>query len=263
MTSNRYEIVDLTAQNIEDLGMLCMKTRKKSTGYQNKLKWLQGRYNEGLKYKLLMVDEGKKDLVSRGFIEYIPGEYAWRGVDVKGYNFIHCVWVIGRNKNKGYGSKLLKACLQDSKDTLGVVVLTSKKGHWLSKAPLFLNNGFQKVAATKSNYELYTYKFSRTASDPSINPLTEEAIRKYGSGVTVLTVDHCPYIPDAVEIFKQGAADLGLDFQQVKLVSAEQVQHNGVCPNGTFVVLFNGRVVTYKYEKLGRFKSMMAKMLDR
>ena len=263
MVSNKFEIIDITERNIDEFGMLCMKTKKRSVGYQNKLEWLKGRYDEGLKYKLLMVDEGKKDLVSRGFIEYIPGEYLWRGVDAKGYNFIHCIWVIGRHKKKGYGSRLLQACIRDSKGTNGVAVLTSKKGHWLSKAPLFVNKGFEKVDATDSDYELYAYKNNKSAHDPSINPVTEIAIRKYGSGVTVLTVDHCPYIPDAVEIFRQGAQALDLEFQHIKLESADQVQHNGVCPNGTFAVLYNGQIVTYKYEKLEKFQSMMAVLRDR
>ena len=263
MASRAYEIIDLTEDNIEELGMLCMKTRKKSDGYQNKLKWLKGRYEEGLKYKLLMVDEGKEDLVSRGFIETIPGKYAWRGVDATGYNFIHCIWVIGRHKNQGYGRKLLQACIRDSKGLNGVAVLTSNKGHWLSKAPLFLNNGFEKVDASASNFELYAYKNTKSAPDPSINPVTQKAIRNYGSGVTVLTVDHCPYIPDAVKIFQQGAEELNLEFQHIKLESAEQVQHNGICPNGTFVVLYNGQVVTYKYEKLDKFKKTMNALLKR
>ncbi len=263
MASKEYEIIDLTEENIEDLGMLCMKTKRKSVGYQNKLTWLKGRYKEGLKYKLLLVDEGKQDLVSRGFIEYIPGDYAWRGVNAKGYNFIHCIWVIGRHKNKGYGRKLLQACIHDSKGTNGVAVLTSKKGHWLSKAPLFLNNDFEKVDASASDFELYAYKNTRSAPDPSINPVTENAIRKYGTGVTVLTVDHCPYIPDAIEIFRKGTQALDLEFQHIKLESAEQVQHNGVCPNGTFAVLYNGQIVTYKYEKLEKFQSMMAVLRDR
>jgi hypothetical protein len=144
-----------------------------------------------------------------------------------------------------------------------VAVLTSKKGHWLSKAPLFVNNGFKKVDATDSDYELYAYKNTKSAHDPSINPVTEEAVIKYGSSVTAMTVDHCPYIPDAVRIFQQGAEELNLEFQQVKLESAEQVQHNGICPNGTFAVLYNGQVVTYKYEKLDKFKKTMNALLNR
>jgi len=78
-----------------------------------------------------------------------------------------------------------------------------------------------------------------------------------------MAVDHCPYIPDAVEIFKQGAEELNLKFQHVKLDRADHVQHNGICPNGTFAVLFEGQVVTYKYEKLAKFKTMMTALLNR
>jgi hypothetical protein len=79
----------------------------------------------------------------------------------------------------------------------------------------------------------------------------------YGSGVTVLTTDQCPYLPDAVDIFERASKELGLSFQVLKLNSAKQAQNNGANPNGTFAVLYNGQVVTYKYEKLEKFKLMM------
>jgi hypothetical protein len=32
------------------------------------------------------------------FIEYIPGEQAWRAVHADGYLLIHCLWVVGKSK---------------------------------------------------------------------------------------------------------------------------------------------------------------------
>jgi hypothetical protein len=165
MTSKDFEIVDVTIRNINELGMFCKKTKRNTAGYQNKLKWLNKRFKEGLIYKMLMVDEGKKELVSRGYIEYIPGEYAWRGVDARDYSFIHCIWIVGRHKKKGYGSRLLKQCMDDTKGRKGVAVLTSKMGHWLPKASLFLKNGFTKADAKMSKFELYAPKFLKILLD--------------------------------------------------------------------------------------------------
>lgn len=40
------------------------------------------------------------ELPERGFIEYLPGEHAWRAVHADGYLFIHCLWVVGKSKGK-------------------------------------------------------------------------------------------------------------------------------------------------------------------
>ena len=71
-------------------------------GYQNKVKWMKERFKEGLKYKVLYVKEGNKE-TSRGMIEYIPGEYNWRGIQANGWMVIHCIWVVGKAKGKGKG----------------------------------------------------------------------------------------------------------------------------------------------------------------
>ena len=60
----------------------------KNEGYQIKLEWLKKRFAEGLTIKVLYAEEEQKVV---GFIEYVPGEKAWRAVDAKGYLFIHCI----------------------------------------------------------------------------------------------------------------------------------------------------------------------------
>jgi len=113
MAAKNFEILDVTMRNIDELGMFCKKTKRNTVGYQNKLKWLNKRFKEGLKYKMLMVDEGKKE------------------------------------------------------------------------------------------------------------------------------------------------RELNLEFKVITLDSPKQAQNNGVNPNGTFAVLYNGQVVTYKYEKPDKFKLML------
>ena len=89
------EIITVTAQNIETTGFFCYMSKKKSEGYGRKLKWLRDRFGEGMCIKLLKLPE-------RGFIEYIPGEHAWRAIHADGYLFIHCLWVVGKSKGKGF-----------------------------------------------------------------------------------------------------------------------------------------------------------------
>jgi hypothetical protein len=76
------EIIDINKDNVDLDGLFCKKSQKKQAGYQNKITWIKKRFKEGLKYKMLMIiEKGKQN--SRGFIEYIPGEYNWRGIQAK------------------------------------------------------------------------------------------------------------------------------------------------------------------------------------
>jgi hypothetical protein len=93
------EIIDVNKENVAETGFFCNMSKKKSEGYQRKLKWLSKRFTEGLKLKMLDLSQG-----GRGFIEYLPGEYAWRPVSGNGYMFIHCLWVVGKSKGEGYAT---------------------------------------------------------------------------------------------------------------------------------------------------------------
>ena len=53
-------------------------------GLAAKRAWLQAHFSLGLKAKALIDEDGKPC----GYIEYLPGEYAWRGVQARGYMFI-------------------------------------------------------------------------------------------------------------------------------------------------------------------------------
>ena len=79
-------VIDVHAENVEQTSLFCMMSKKRSEGYQKKLAWLRARFDEGLRIRLLDLKEG-----GRGFIEYIPGEYAWRPVFAEGFMFIHCL----------------------------------------------------------------------------------------------------------------------------------------------------------------------------
>ena len=128
MTGTNYKIVDINDKNVNEYGLFCLKSRFKEDGCKNKIKWFMKRHKEGLRIKLLLIYEGeKRGFRSRGFIEYIPGECAWRGIEARGWMVIHCIWVVGKNKRQGLGSKLLKECLEDAKGMNGVAVVTSRK----------------------------------------------------------------------------------------------------------------------------------------
>lgn len=64
---NQYRIVNVDPGNVEEFGFFCVKNRK-HPGYATKLNWLQQRFEEGLRLKLIVTRDGKR----AGFLEYIP-----------------------------------------------------------------------------------------------------------------------------------------------------------------------------------------------
>jgi hypothetical protein len=108
---NEIKLITLGEPDLGKVQMLCGHSPTYRAGYDAKIKWLRKRLNEGMRYTLLTV-KGR----NAGMIEYTPGEYAWRGVEADGFMFIHCFWVVGRNRGHGYGGQA-----QDSPCPYGVL----------------------------------------------------------------------------------------------------------------------------------------------
>jgi len=240
-----YKIVGLNETNIDEYGAFCLQSKKKTKGYKEKFEWIKERFKEGLHLKLLLINEGeKRGFRARGFIEYIPSEYAWRGVDAKGYMFIHCIWVVGKNKGRGYGTKLLQQCLNDAKGMNGVAVMTSEKT-WLPKKDLFVKNGFEKADSMRPYFDLYAKRFSEKAPLPKFNPIPKSRLEKYASGITVFKSNQCPFLNAGANAAAEIAKEANIPFRIEYVKSCKQAQ-NSVHPYGTFCVLFNGKVLSYR-----------------
>ena len=117
-------------------------SKRKAPGYQQKREWLDARFAEGLAIKIIH-EVGGRDTA---FIEYIPGEYASRTVYAPGYLVIHCLWVMGRGKGKGFRARLIQEWLEDARrqGKHGVVMVVSDHV-WLAGKEIFLCSGFQEV----------------------------------------------------------------------------------------------------------------------
>jgi len=239
-----YRIVDVNEANIDEHGLFCLKSKKKTEGYRRKFEWAKERFKEGLQIKLLLVNEGpRRGFRSRGFIEYIPGEFTWRGIDAKGYMVIHCIWVVGRNRGHGYGSKLLELCLNDAKEMQGVAAVTSSRT-WLPGAKLFIKHGFEKVDSMMPDLELYVKRFSNSVPMPKFYRFPEEKLKEYARGITVFQSDQCPYVFASVKTITETAKQAGIPVRIKAVKSCEEAQ-NSVHPYGTFSVLFDGKLLTY------------------
>ncbi len=158
-----YEIISVDSDNIARTGFFCYMSKPKSPGYHQKREWLKARFAEGMKLKILH-EHGYRDV---GFIEYLPGEYAWRTVQAPGYLVIHCLWVVGKGKGKGYGTRLLQECLEDAQaqNKSGVVMVTSDSV-WLAGKEIFLRNGFEEVDQAPPSFRLLVHRFG-SAPEPA------------------------------------------------------------------------------------------------
>jgi len=246
MSESEYRIVDVNAANVDSVGAFCLQSKKHTEGYKAKIEWMKRRFKEGLRYKVLYVNEGaKKGFRARGFVEYIPGEFAWRGISAKRYMVVHCIWVVGRNKGKGYGSKLLQFCLEDAKaeGLNGVAMVTSDKT-WLPKKGLFIKNGFELADAMPS-FELYAKRLNSKTPLPKFNHVPESKLKKYAGGLVAFKSDQCPYSNASVRHIGELAEEMGLPFRVERIENCKQAQ-NVMHPYGTFCVLYNGKIVTHR-----------------
>ena len=91
-------------------------------------------------------------------IEYIPGEYAHRPVDAKGYLFIHCLFVGFKKvyKGKGFASLLIDTVIEEAKNNEkhGVSVVTRKWLLYGKKRYIYQKKGFKLCDKSKPDFEL-------------------------------------------------------------------------------------------------------------
>ncbi len=240
MSTLRTKLLEVTSDNVADTGFFCYMSKPKAEGYKRKLHWLKARFAEGLRLKMY-------ELPQRGFIEYIPGEYAWRTVDAKGYMFIHCLWVVGKSKGQGLGNRLLQTCIKDARAAgmHGVAMLTSA-GNWLAGKELLLQHGFTSVAQSAPAFDLMTLQF-HDAPLPKLLDGWDKKAKQCGSGITVLRSDQCPYLDDAVLTVINTANKLGIASRVIEMTSAEEVRKFSPSPYGVFSIVRDGQLLAHHY----------------
>jgi len=259
MENNTVEIITVDeASKANGYGFFCYKSKPKAEGYRCKLAWLEERFEEGLQIKIIQED-GR----SLGFIEYTPGEFAWRPIAAEGYMVIHCLWVVGRAKEKGYGSRLIELCIQEAKarGMHGVAALTKKGGYLVGKK-IFLQHGFEVVDQASPTFKLVAKTFD-VAPLPSIPQNWKERQAHYGEGLTVIYAHQCPYYHDAVKGALEVAADVGIQTRQaIELKSAQEAQNLAPCPYGTFGIVYEGTLVTCTPLSAKKLKQRLQEILD-
>jgi GNAT superfamily N-acetyltransferase len=235
--------------NLFECGIGCLVDRK-HPGFQSKVEWLQPCFSEGLRFLLFRDGEGKP----LGFLEYVPGEHAWRPVDAKGWLFVHCLWVYPRGqKIGGLGSRLIQACLEEARLTsaIGVAAMVSD-GPWMAGKEIFCRNDFRVVEAA-DRFQLVTHHL-RDGPEPHFRDISGN-LAQY-RGLHVVYCAQCPMLSKSVIDLSQMAIEHGLKLNVTVLKNASEAQ-NAPSYSGTFSLVWNGRLLSDHYVSKGRFKNLL------
>ena len=247
-------LIDVNEENISQYPPTCF-LNPNNIGYQIKAKWLKQRFPEGLKIKLLYLENDKK---CHGFIEYVPGENAWRAVEAKEYLFIHCIWVSpNKFKNKGYGSLLVDECIKDAETQgkAGVAVIASE-GPFMANKELFLKNGFREVQ--KSGVFTLLVKQLRKAAEPKFKDC-ESKLASY-EGLNIAYSNQCPWVARFISELGETIRKKCLKINVVELKMPEQAQ---AAPSiyAVFNLLNDWKLLADHYISNTRFLNILNKEL--
>ena len=253
-----FRIVNVDAGNVEEHGFFCVKN-KKHPGYVAKLQWLRQRFEEGLRIKMIQTQDNK----TAGFLEYIPGEYAWRVVNAPDYLVIHCLWVASNKfPYRGMTRKLLTACDSDARQDghRGVAVVTSD-GPWMAGSDVYLKHGFRIVDEAPAHFQLLTKAIARgKVREPSFPDNWDQRLKKH-RGLKLLYTNQCPYVGKAVEELPPVAEQHGVRLELLKLNSAAEARQQLASPYGMVNLVYRGKLLADHPISATRFRNILQKDL--
>jgi ribosomal protein S18 acetylase RimI-like enzyme len=231
----------IDASNVDRYGFFCYKSKPKTAGYRQKRVWLENTMADGLRLKIIY--EGSR---SAGFIEYAPGEYSWRAVHAGRYLVIHCMWVVGSGKGKGYGSRLLDLVTGEA-ESMGAygVVNVSSSSTWLARKGFFLKHGFEVVDHAPPSFELLVKRLG-PGPLPSFPDDWANRLRRFPDGLVVYHSGQCPYHAMFVNSLGNATHQMGLPFQTVELKSSWEARTLSPSAYGVFGVVYNGLLLSYR-----------------
>jgi GNAT superfamily N-acetyltransferase len=252
-------LIDVDAETFDSLPCCGIKSPS-HPGRREKCCWLRDNAQFGLRAKAILAPDGKPG----GYIEYVPGEFAWRGVNARGFLFIHCVWIqVKQYQRKGWGSILVNACIEEAKkaDLSGVAVMV-REGPWMAGRRLFLANGFVPVDSAPPDYELLAHRFDTRAEAPSFRKDYGRKLAQYGSGLTIIRSSQCPHIAKfAAEIAETAKNEYQIEPAVVELKSWRDAQQ-APTPYAVFSVILNGRLLADHQISRTRFRNIMNKLVS-
>jgi len=249
------QIVEMTPKDAGKVP-LCGHKDPSKEAYRRKFQWIKKRMSEGLKVKMLSTpDDGLA-----GYIEYVPGERAWRAVNAENYMFIHCIYMQARYKGKGYGTRLIEDCVKDArKANMNGVAVVTREGTFMVGKELFLKNGFEEVEKALSDFSLLVKRCKKSAPTPSFKGQWDQKRKKFRKGLTIITSGQCPQNVKMVNDITQIARErYAMEPRIVEYKSYRQAQ-NAPWPYAVSGVLYDGKLVADHPISGTRFQNIMEK----
>jgi GNAT superfamily N-acetyltransferase len=242
-------IIEVTPENLDQYpGVVCF-INPKHPCHHLKTDWMRQQYPRGLKVRLLYLPEEKRPV---GYIESIPGENCWRGVDAEGWTFIHCIWTNGKKyQHQGLGKRLLEEVEADARGSRGVAVMVSGKA-FMADASLFLKNGYIPAAVSGSEQILV----KAYGADPL--PVFTSGMEEAPAGLTLYYTRQCPWIARFIEEVKPVLKEEGLEADIIELTTPEEVRRSPSAYGG-FSLVYDGRLLADRYISVTRFKNIVKK----
>ena len=254
MSDDGLRVIEVTPAQIGQLPCCGIKNTEHE-GHRCKTAWLQEYLAKGLRARVLLTEDNRQC----GYIEYLPGENAWRAVDAGGYMFIHCIWTFYKKyQHKGNAVRLVQACVDDARKAKmrGVAVIARKKP-WLASADLFVKCGFELAATAPPDYELRVKKFRKRDPDPKFLPILEERLKAFGQGLTIIRADQCPHtVKFAREIGDIAEREFHLRPRHVVLQSCREAQ-NAPTSYAVFSIVYDGDLLCDHQISKTRFRNIM------
>jgi L-amino acid N-acyltransferase YncA len=247
-------IININRQNLDKYPEVVCFINKNNPAHLLKTSWLENRMKEGIRIKLLYI-EGKKK--AAGFLEYIPGENAWRAVSASNFMFIHCIYIYpNQNKNQGLGTLLIDECIADAKQNNcnGVAVITSSRAFMADKR-LFLKYGFTQTGNDDNRNELLVYKLNN-GPVPVINNWKAQ-LANY-QGLHIIYTRQCPWVARMVEEIRKSNMETRLNLKITELKTPMEAQHAPALYT-TFSLIYNGKLLADRYISITRFNNILKK----
>jgi len=255
----KARLIDVDSSNFDTLPC-CGINNPAHTGRQEKRCWLQENAKFGVRAKTVLAPDGQPS----GYIEYVPGEFAWRGVDAQDYMFIHCIWIYSRQSQpKGWGSMMVQACLDDARKAgmSGAAVMV-RDGPWMADRRLFLANGFEVVDTAPPDYQLLARRFKAGAATPAFKKDFARNLARYDRGLTIIRSSQCPHIAKfAADIAETAKNEYRIAPTIIDLKSFRDAQQ-APTPYATFAVIYNGQLLADHQISRTRFRNIMNHLLS-
>jgi hypothetical protein len=251
-----HQIIQVDERNLTDYPQVICFINPKNKYFRLKIDWLKKRFSEGLTMKVIKPDSAGK---IAGYIEYVPGEFAWRAVHASGYMFIHCLWVYpNNNKKNGLGSAMLEEVEADARNAKmkGVAVISSD-GSFMANRDLFLKNGYI-MKEEMEKCQLLVKNFSGDQPDLGFN--NTATVRANLKGWHLIYSSQCPWVARFVEEAKPVIMQHRIDMNIRELTTAQEAQH-APSAYAVFNLIRDGKLLADRYISTTRFENILKKEL--